>query len=177
ASRTIADLRTRLFTHLQNLPLSFFSHANTGDLISRITNDTQTLQAIFNNAISTSIRDPLTIICLLIFNLLQHPKLTLLSIVVLPICIVPISIYSRKVRKSARALQTHAADLSKLMHESFTGNRVVKAYNLESTMVAQFRATTQKYVGQVMRIVRANEMPGAFMEVMGSIGIAAVIFS
>jgi len=177
ASRTIADLRTRLFTHLQNLPLSFFSHANTGDLISRITNDTQTLQAIFNNAISTSIRDPLTIICLLIFNLLQHPKLTLLSIVVLPICIVPISIYSRKVRKSARALQTHAADLSKLMHESFTGNRVVKAYNLEGTMVTQFRITTRKYVGQVMRILRANEMPGAVMEVLGSVGIAAVIFS
>ena len=53
ASRTIADLRTKLFNHLQNLPLSFFSQANTGDLISRITSDTQTLQGIFNNAIST----------------------------------------------------------------------------------------------------------------------------
>ena len=95
----------------------------------------------------------------------------------LPVCIVPISIYSRKVRKSARALQTHAADLSKLMHESFTGNRVVKAYSLEGTMVTQFRATTQKYVSQIMRILRANEMPGAVMEVLGSIGIAAVIFS
>lgn len=177
ASRTIADLRTQLFNHLQNLPLSFFSQANTGELISRITSDTQTLQGIFNNAISTSIRDPLTIICLLVYNFTQFPKLTLLSIIVLPVCIVPISIYSRKVRKSARALQTHAADLSKLMHESFTGNRVVKAYNLEGTMTRQFRATTQKYVGQIMRIVRANEMPGAFMEVMGSIGIAAVIFS
>jgi ATP-binding cassette, subfamily B, bacterial MsbA len=177
SSRTIADLRTRLFKHLLHLPLSFFSQANTGDLISRITSDTQTLQAIFNNAISTSIRDPLTIICLLLFNFLQYPKLTLLSIIVLPVCILPISIYSRKVRKSARALQTHAADLSKLMHESFTGNRVVKAYNLEGTTVAQFRAITQKYVGQIMRILRANEMPGAFMEVLGSIGIAAVIFS
>ena len=177
SSRTIADLRTKLFNHLQNLPLSFFSQSNTGDLISRITSDTQTLQGIFNNAISTSIRDPLTIICLLLYNFCQNSKLTLLSVIVLPVCIVPIAIYSRKVRKSARALQTHAADLSKLMHESFTGNRVVKAYNLESTMVAQFRATTQKYVGQVMRIVRANEMPGAFMEVLGSVGIAAVIYS
>jgi len=177
SSRTIADLRTKLFNHLQNLPLSFFSQSNTGDLISRITSDTQTLQGIFNNAISTSIRDPLTIICLLLYNFCQNSKLTLLSVIVLPVCIVPIAIYSRKVRKSARALQTHAADLSKLMHESFTGNRVVKAYNLESTMVAEFRATTQKYVGQVMRIVRANEMPGAFMEVLGSVGIAAVIYS
>jgi subfamily B ATP-binding cassette protein MsbA len=177
ASRTIADLRTKLFDHLQNLPLSFFSQANTGELISRITSDTQTLLGIFNNAISTSIRDPLTIICLLVYNLSQYPNLTLLSLIVLPVCILPISFYSRKVRRSARALQSHAAGLSKLMHESFTGNRVVKAYNLEGTMTRQFRATTQKYVGQIMRIVRANEMPGAFMEVMGSIGIAAVIFS
>ncbi|HEY2082221.1 MAG TPA: ABC transporter ATP-binding protein [Verrucomicrobiae bacterium] len=176
SSRTIADLRSKLFDHLQNLPLSFFSQANTGDLISRITSDTQTIQGILNSAISTSIRDPLTIIALLAYNLYQYRELTLLSIIVLPICVVPISIYSRKVRKSARAMQTHAAELSKLMHESFTGNRVVKAYNLEGTMLAQFRATTQKYVGHIMRVVRANEIPGNAMEFFGSIGIAAVIY-
>jgi subfamily B ATP-binding cassette protein MsbA len=176
SSRTIADLRSKLFDHLQNLPLSFFSRSNTGDLISRITSDTQTIQGILNNAISTSIRDPLTIVALLGYNFYQYPKLTLLSLIVLPICIVPISIYSRKVRRSARAMQTHAAELSKLMHESFTGNRVVKAYNLEGTMLAQFRATTQKYVSHIMRVVRANEIPGNAMEFFGSVGIAAVIY-
>jgi len=176
SSRTIADLRSKLFDHLQNLPLSFFSQANTGDLISRITSDTQTIQGILNNAISTSIRDPLTIISLLVWNFYQNPRLTLLSMIVLPLCILPISIYSRKVRRSARAMQTHAAELSKLMHESFTGNRVVKAYNLEGTMLEQFRATTQKYVGHIMRVVRANEIPGSAMEFLGSVGIAAVIF-
>jgi subfamily B ATP-binding cassette protein MsbA len=176
SSRTVADLRSTLFDHLQNLPLSFFSQANTGELISRITSDTQTIQGILNNAISTSIRDPLTIVALLVYNFYQYPKLTLLSMIVLPVCILPISIYSQKVRKSARAMQTHAAELSKLMHESFTGNRVVKAYNLEATMLAQFRATVQKYVGHIMRVVRANEIPGSAMEFFGSIGIAAVIF-
>jgi len=176
SSRTIADLRTKLFDHLQNLPLSFFSQANTGDLISRITSDTQTIQGILNNAISTSIRDPLTVVALLAWNFYQYPTLTLLSMIVLPICIVPISIYSQKVRRSARAMQTHAAELSKLMHESFTGNRVVKAYNLEGTMRAQFRATTQKYVSHIMRVVRANEIPGAAMEFFGSVGMAAVIY-
>jgi subfamily B ATP-binding cassette protein MsbA len=176
SSRTIADLRSKLFDHLQNLPLSFFSQSNTGELISRINNDAQTVQAILNNAISTSIRDPLTIVALLAYNFYQYPHLTLLSLVVLPVCIVPISIYSRKVRRSARAMQTHAAELSKLMHEAFTGNRVVKAYNLEATMLTQFRATTQKYVGHIMRVVRANEIPGGTMEVLGAIGIAAVIY-
>jgi len=176
ASRAVADLRSQLFGHLQNLPLSFFSQSSTGELISRITSDTQTIQAIFNNTISTTIRDPLTIVGLLILNFSQDWKLTLISLIVLPACIVPISIYSRKVRRSARAMQTHAADLSKLMHESFTGNRVVKAYNLEGTMLAQFRATTQKYVSHIMRVVRANEIPGSATEFLGSLGIAAVIY-
>ena len=176
SSRTVADLRSKLFNHLQNLPLSFFSQSNSGELISRITNDTQIIQAILNNAISTSIRDPLTVVSLLIWNFSQYPKLTLLSMIVLPVCVVPVSIYSRKVRRSARAMQTHAAELSKLMHETFTGNRVVKAYNLEATMLAQFRATTQKYVSHIMRVVRANEIPGNAMEFFGSVGIAAVIY-
>ncbi|HWC58360.1 MAG TPA: ABC transporter ATP-binding protein, partial [Verrucomicrobiae bacterium] len=176
SSRTIADLRSKLFGHLQNLPLSFFSQANTGDLISRITSDTQTIQAILNNAISTSIKDPLTIAVMLCYNFYQYPNLTFLSLIVLPVCIVPISIYSRKVRRSARAMQTHAAELSKLMHESFTGNRVVKAYNLENTMLVQFRATTGKYVSHIMRVVRANEIPGNAMEFLGAVGIAAVIY-
>ncbi len=61
------------------------------------------------------------------------------------------------------------------MHESFTGNRVIKAYNLEETVSAEFRATTRKYVGQLMRVVRANEIPSQLMELFGATGIALVL--
>ncbi len=60
------------------------------------------------------------------------------------------------------------------MHESFTGSRVIKAYNLEETVSAEFRATTQKYVGQLMRVIRANEIPSQLMEFFGAAGIALV---
>jgi len=58
------------------------------------------------------------------------------------------------------------------MHESFTGTRVIKAYNLEETVSAQFRATTRQYVSQLMRTVRANEIPSQLMELFGALGIA-----
>ena len=90
---------------------------------------------------------------------------------VFPVCIVPIVIFGRKVRKSARAVQQHNAELTNLMHESFTGNRVIKAYNLEETVSAQFRATTQKYVSQMMRVIRANEIPSQLMELFGALGV------
>jgi subfamily B ATP-binding cassette protein MsbA len=175
AVRAIAGLRMRLFEHLQNLPLGFFSQAKTGDLISRITNDTQVLYSIVGNSLAALIRDPVTIIVLVCLLLAQQPQLTLISLVVLPVCFGPIIVYGRKVRKSARAMQGHISDLTSLMHESFTSNRIIKAYNLEETMLDQFRATTKKYISHIMRVVRSNEIPGQVTEFLGGIGVALVL--
>ena len=176
AMHAIADIRTKLFSHLQNLSLGFFSHARTGDLIARITNDTQVLYGIIGSSFASLAKDPITILCLLGYQLSTQPTLTLISIVVFPVCIVPIVIFGRKVRKSARAVQGYNADLTNLMQESFTGNRVIKAYNLEDTITAEFRATTKKYVSQMMRVIRANEIPSQLMEFFGATGIALVFF-
>jgi subfamily B ATP-binding cassette protein MsbA len=174
AMHAIADIRTKLFAHLQNLSLGFFNRASTGDLIARITNDTQVLYGIVGSSFASAVKDPITILCLITYQLVTNTTLTLISIVVFPVCIVPIVIFGRKVRKSARAVQQHNAELTNLMHESFTGNRVIKAYNLEETVSEQFRATTRKYVGQAMRIVRANEIPSQLMEIFGAVGIGLV---
>jgi subfamily B ATP-binding cassette protein MsbA len=174
AIHAIADIRTKLFGHLQNLSLSFFNRASTGDLIARITSDTQVLFSIIGSTFASAVKDPITIICLIGYQLAMQPMLTLVSIVIFPVCLVPITIFGRKVRKSARAVQEHNAALTNLMHESFTGNRVIKAYNLESTVIGQFQATTHKYIGQAMRVIRANEIPSQLMEFFGATGIALV---
>jgi len=176
STRAIADLRTKVFGHLQSLPLSFFSQANTGDLISRVTNDTQSLRSIIGTSMASLVSNPITIIFMAVLLLSQQPVLTFFCFVVLPVCIIPISIYARKVRHSARAMQTHAAELSKLMHESFTGNRIVKAYNLEDKVLADFNRITRKFVGQVMRVVRANEIPGSITEFLGGLGVTMILF-
>lgn len=176
AMHAVADIRTKLFSHLQNLSLGFFNRASTGDLIARITNDTQVLYGIVGSSFASAVKDPITIVILITYQLATNTTLTLISIVVFPVCIVPIVIYGRKVRKSARAVQKHNAELTNLMHESFTGNRVIKAYNLEETVSAEFRVTTKKYVGQMMRVVRANEIPSQLMEFFGALGIAFVFF-
>jgi subfamily B ATP-binding cassette protein MsbA len=174
AMHAIADLRTKLFGHLQNLSLGFFNRASTGDLIARITSDTQVLYGIIGNSLASLVKDPITIISLIGYQLAIQPRLTLISVIVFPVCLVPIIIFGRKVRKSARAVQEHNATLTNLMHESFTGNRVIKAYNLEATVIEQFRSTTQKYIGQLMRVIRANEIPSQLMELFGATGLALV---
>jgi subfamily B ATP-binding cassette protein MsbA len=93
AMHAIADIRTKLFSHLQNLSLGFFSHARTGDLIARITNDTQVLYGIIGSSFASLAKDPITILCLLGYQLSTQPTLTLISIVVFTVCIVPIVIF------------------------------------------------------------------------------------
>jgi subfamily B ATP-binding cassette protein MsbA len=174
AVHAITDLRTKLFAHLQNLSLGFFNRTSTGDLIARITSDTQVLYSIIGNTFTSIVRDPITILCLIGYQLAIQPMLTLVSVIVFPVCLVPILIFGRKVRKSARAMQEQNARLTNLMHESFTGNRVIKAYNLENTVIEQFQLITRTYLGQVMRVIRANEIPSQLMEFFGAAGLSLV---
>jgi subfamily B ATP-binding cassette protein MsbA len=175
AIRAVTDLRVRLFQHLMSLSAGFFTRMRTGELISRIISDTNTLQGIISNAIPVMVKDPATLIGLLVFVMWQQPKITLISMVVMPVCMVPVLIYNRKVRRAARELQTQAADLGNVMAESFTGCRVIKAYNLEQTVVEQFRVIARRFIGHYMRIVRSMEIPGPLLEFVGAVGLSLVL--
>jgi subfamily B ATP-binding cassette protein MsbA len=175
AIRTIADLRTRLFAHLLNLSAGFYSETSTGQLISRIMNDTASLQNILSGATSVIVRDPIILVSVLGGLLWQQPKLTLISMVVLPAGMIPIVIYSRKIRRASREMQTQFAELTQIMTEAFTGHRVVKAYNLENIVAGQFHATVRKSIGNYMRLIRANEIPGALIEFFGACGVALLL--
>jgi subfamily B ATP-binding cassette protein MsbA len=175
ASRTIADLRTRLFAHLLNLSTGFYNENASGQLISRVMNDTGALQNILNNAVSVIVRDPVTLVSLLCFLLWEQPKLTLITVVVLPVCMIPIAIFSRKIRRSSREMQTQSAELTQTMAEAFTGHRIVKAYNLEPIVTAEFQKIARRFVSHYMRIVRASSIPGPIIEFLGSCGVALLL--
>jgi len=174
AVRAVMDLRTQLFAHLQNLSLAFFHGTSTGNLISRISNDTYALTKTIASALPVMIRDPLTLLVLAGTLLWQQPRLTLISLVVMPVCLLPIISYGRKVRKSSQAIQTNFAELTHLMEEAFTGSRIVKAYNLEETILERFRQTTRKFISHSMRVVRSMEIPSALVEFMAGLGVAMV---
>ncbi len=175
AIRAITDLRIRLFSHLMNLSAGFFNTANSGNLISRISNDTNAVQAVISNSTTILIKEPATLVFTCIGLLLKDWKLTSVALVVLPLCIIPISIFGRKVRRSVGTMQTHYAELTGVMSESFTGNRIIKAYGLESTVVEQFQTTARKLVSNYMRIVRSLEIPGPLTEIFGALGGAVMI--
>src|SRR5439155_6512015 len=120
--------------------------------------DITALQTTISNTAAVLVRDPVTLLSLLALLIWTQPKLTLISLIVLPPCVVPIIVYSRKVRQSSTAIQNHYSELGKLMIESFTGNRIIKAYNLENKVIGQFRDTSRKFISHYMRVVRSSEM-------------------
>jgi ATP-binding cassette, subfamily B, bacterial MsbA len=175
ASRTIADLRTRLFAHLLHLSAGFYTENSSGQLISRVMNDTAALQNILSGATSVIVRDPITLVSVLGWLFYEQPKLTLISLIAMPVCSIPILIFSRKVRRSSREMQTQSAELTQIMTEAFTGHRIVKAYNLEHIAADKFRLAASKFVGHYMRIIRATEIPGPLIEFFGSCGVALLL--
>ena len=175
ASRSIADLRTRLFRHLLDLSAGFYNENSSGQLIARVVNDTGMLQVILGNATTTIVRDPVTLVVLITGLLLVQPGLTLIAVIVMPACLVPIIIFNKKIRRSSREMQARSADLTQTMTESFTGYRMVKAYNLEDTVTAEFQNTTRGAVSHYMRIVRASNTTGPLIEFFGSCGVALLL--
>ncbi len=175
AIRAIMDLRTQLFSHLQNLSLSFLHRTTTGELISRISSDTYALSKTLSNSLPVLIREPLTLIVLGGSLIWQQPTLTLISIIVVPICVLPIVIYGRKTRKSSEVIQTNMAELTNIMEEAFSGNRIVKAFNLEEPMLKRFQEKTRVYINHFMRVVRSMELPSVIVEFMAGVGIALIM--
>jgi len=175
ASRTIADLRTKLFRHLLDLSASFYSQNSSGQLISRVMADTWALQTVLSGATAVIVRDPVALVSLVVYLLCIQAKLTLITLIVMPACLIPITIVSRKIRKSSREMQSKSADLTQTMTEAFTGHRIVKAYNLEEIVTEEFHQTARQHVSQYMRIIRAITLPGPLIEFFGSCGVALLL--
>ena len=173
AIRAANDLRVRLFKHLVEMPLGFFSSTSTGDLMTRI-EGASAINTTITGAVGTLIREPVSIVVLISYLIAQEPLLTLFTLVVFPICLIPIVIFGRKSRKSDRGVHTTYANLSRVMHESFTSIRVIKGYNLESLVVGEFRQAINGVTSFLMRSIRAGELPGPLIEFIGSIGVALV---
>ncbi|HEY3762914.1 MAG TPA: ABC transporter ATP-binding protein [Verrucomicrobiae bacterium] len=175
ASRAIANLRVKLFGHLMNLSAGFHNENASGQLIARMMNDTGMLQIILSSATTVVVRDPVMLVTMLGLLLVEQAKLTLITFVFLPLCIVPIAIFTRKIRKSSREMQAQNADLTQIMSEAFTGHRIVKAYNLEPVVTADFENINRKYVSHYMRIVRAQSIPSPLIEFFGTCGVALLL--
>ena len=129
--KVIADLREKLYNHLQTLPLSFFTKTPTGTLISRITNDVNLIQGAVSKTIAGILKDAFTIFSLIGVAFYQNWKLGIIAFIIFPVGIIPIKELGKRMRKFARKGQQRYGLITTFLHETITGNRIVKAFNME----------------------------------------------
>ncbi|MEA2013517.1 MAG: ABC transporter ATP-binding protein, partial [Verrucomicrobiota bacterium] len=153
---TIADIRNDLFKNLSNQSLQFYSKNSAGNLISRIFNDTGVSEQLISSSIADLTRGPMEIFACFVFIIYQTVKLEIYSvsfafIIGAPLCIFPVFLLGRKIKKMTRKSLEKISLLTMHMLETFTGIRVVKAYHMEKSECKRFVANNQKYVSKVLK--------------------------
>ncbi|MEZ5618083.1 MAG: ABC transporter transmembrane domain-containing protein [Rhodocyclaceae bacterium] len=142
--RVTADLRRRVFDHLLSLPPSYFEQGRTGAVISRLTSDTTLIENAIGSSFSIALRNILLLIGGLAMLFTTNLKLTLLVLGGVPLVVVPIVLFGRRVRRFARISQDRVADLGNRIDETIHEIRIVQAYGHEDADRRDFAALVER---------------------------------
>ncbi|MCX5917019.1 MAG: lipid A export permease/ATP-binding protein MsbA [Deltaproteobacteria bacterium] len=174
--RIIADLREKIYNHIQSLSLSFFTRNPTGVLMSRILNDVNMIQGAVTDAVTGLLKDVFTLVGLVAVIFYRDWKLALIAMVVFPVAVVPIVKFGRKLRSYSTRSQSAMANLSTILLETLTGARIVKAFNMEDHERRRFAKENRRLFGILIKSVRVKAISHPLMEFLGGVGIAFIVF-
>ena len=174
--RIVTDLRNKLYEQIQKQSLSFFAEHPTGLLMSRITNDVQSVQTASAEAITSLVKDSVMLISLVGVIFYTDWKLALIGMGVFPLTIYPIYWFGRKMRKVTTSTQVTMGTLNSLLQETISGTRIVKAFGMEKYESKRFAAENEKLFKYNLKAVSVNAISSPFMDFLAGLGIAAVTF-
>jgi subfamily B ATP-binding cassette protein MsbA len=174
--RIIADLREKIYHHIQSLSLSFFTRNPTGILMSRILNDVNMVQGAVTDAVTGLLKDVFTLIGLVGVIFYRDWRLALIAMVVFPVAVVPIVKFGRKLRSYSTRSQSAMANLTTILLETITGTRIVKAFNMEDHERHRFSKENRRLFGILIKSVRVKAISHPLMEFLGGVGIALIVF-
>ena len=171
--RVTADLRRAVYDHLLTLPPGFFEVTRTGEVISRLTNDTTMLETLIGSSASMAVRNLLLLVGGLVMLALTSLKLTLLVLAGVPVVVVPIILFGRRVRKLARASQDRVGDVGAYLDESLHEIRTVQAYGHEDMDRRDFRAQVEAAFDAGVRRIRQRAIlvAAVILLVFGAVGV------
>lgn len=155
-NRVVLDLRDALFAHLNRLSLGYFVQSRTGEVISRITNDTTVVQSSVSTVVEDIAKEPATIVAMMVYIFTLDPMLALISLVLFPVCILPVAWFGRKVRIHARESQERIADLVSILQEGVSCVRIVKAFGMEGYEQDRFHRQNKQFFHRSMKVAKAR---------------------
>ena len=175
SERVIKDLRLDLLIKLNSLSMDFFNRSTVGDLLGRVNGDTAALYRCMSLGFSDLIKEPITVVSVGIGLLLVDWQLTLLSVMFVPLIIIPIRVLNRKAKKAFVSGITAGDSQDSLVVEVYTSIRIVKAFCLEAFQIERFRQIYQRLVHVGMKTVQSKELINPIIEVISVLGLGVVI--
>jgi subfamily B ATP-binding cassette protein MsbA len=174
--RVMADLRIKLFNHLQGLSLSFFNERRTGELVSRVTNDVSTVRALVTSDVSTAISQVLTFIGALVLILVTNWRLTLFMFLLIPSVMAIALLVGRRLRQLSSRVQDQLAGATTVLEESLSGIRVVQSFTREDYERTRFRDSIEKTFSLAMQRLRLSAIFGPTVSFLGFAAVVGVFW-
>ena len=171
----ITNLRNDLYNSVLRRSAAFFQQHTTGTLISTIINDIERVQFAMSNVLSEFLQQFFTFLFTAALVIVLGGNLAWVLVLFVPVIIFSAVRIGRRVRSTTRTGQDQLADVQNILHETITGNRIVKAFGMESWEVARFRKAAQRLFRANLRSVAAAAISSPLMDILGSIAIALLL--
>jgi subfamily B ATP-binding cassette protein MsbA len=173
---TVRDLRRNLYHKFLRLPLSFFTEARKGDVMTRISNDVQEIEVSVMASLNIFFKDPMYIFIYVIYLFVSSFELTLFALALLPVSGWLIGLASRTLRSSAFMSQQYLGRLLSVVEETLSGLRIVKGFNAEEKMQVQFADSNDRYSKVFKRVIRKAYLATPLSEVLGTIVVMILLY-
>jgi subfamily B ATP-binding cassette protein MsbA len=175
SERVVNDLRQDVFQKLSTLSLDFYNRATMGDLITHVHGDTLALQRTLNLGVSDMVKEPVTVVFTFAFLLWMDWQLTIFAMAFLPVCLVPMGVLGKKMRRASKGNVDTTVSQQSLLVEFLGSIRLIKAYKLEEQATRRFGDHARRLVHHGMKQIQAKEMINPLIETIGALGLAVIL--
>ncbi len=175
ARQVISTLRQQVFEKFMRLPSRFFDHAQSGDLLARLTYTVEQVAAAATEALTVLVRDGLSVIGLLAWMFWISPQLALFILVLAPIVGLLVSLISRHFRRYSRRIQTSVGELAQVSDEVVGGHKLVKLYGGEAYEQARFAEVNERNRVAVMKMEAVSATSTPFVQLLVALSVAALV--
>jgi ABC-type multidrug transport system fused ATPase/permease subunit len=173
--RILADLRNRLFDHLQDLSLGYYERNRAGVIISRLTNDVEAIDQLVTDGVTSVVQNTLTLIGTAILLFVLDWRLALATLIVIPFMSVATVIFRKRSARAYASVRERLGLVTATLAEDIAGMRIVQAFTRERASVDNFRRVSERYREANMETVLLNGLYFPFVDLLSSIALAVVL--
>ena len=175
-SGVVRDIRMKLFGKIVVLPLSYYTEERKGDILARITSDVQEIEWSIMNSLEMIFRDPLNIGLSFAILIAISIKLTLFSLIILPVSGILIGLVGKSLKRESDRLQSVNGQLLSMVEEIISGLRIVKAFHAEKRVISKFKSINDLYRSTMKRMLYKRDLASPMSEFLGSLAMISLVW-